>query len=121
MLNKCWIWTGATNDDGYGVVGIEGKIKYVHRVSFEAIVGPVPEELELDHLCKIRVCYNPNHLEPVTHLENVRRGESFNRNKIVCKNGHEFTIENTVNRVTGGRYCRQCNRDRYQKWSNKNH
>lgn len=52
MLYECWLFIGATNDDGYGVAGVDGKIKYVHRASYEVLVGPIPEELELDHLCK---------------------------------------------------------------------
>lgn len=120
MLTKCWIFTGAVNDSGYGVAGVDGKIKYTHRAAYEVLVGPIPDGLELDHSCKVKICYNPYHLEAVTHIENVRRSVSFNGTKTHCKNGHEFNDENTVWRKSGGRGCRPCNRNTYKKWYDKN-
>jgi len=70
----CWLWSGARNRAGYGVIGINLASKLAHRISYEAFVGPVPEGLELDHLCKTKACVNPAHLEPVTRAENVKRG-----------------------------------------------
>lgn len=71
----CWLWTGARNDSGYGRVGIGGsRTGAVHRVAYELLIGPVPAALDLDHLCRVRHCFNPKHLEPVTRSENLRRG-----------------------------------------------
>jgi HNH endonuclease len=71
----CWLWQLAKNPSGYGVVGIAaGKTALAHRAYYEERFGPVPEGMELDHLCRVRACVNPEHLEPVTHTENLRRG-----------------------------------------------
>ena len=70
----CWEWQMAIADTGYGVCGKDGKVVYAHRWSYETFVGLIPEELELDHLCRVRKCVNPYHLEPVRHAVNGRRG-----------------------------------------------
>lgn len=72
-LGRCWIWTGQINPDGYGWFGLAGKNELVHRYVYEMLVGPIPEGLEIDHLCMVRPCLNPPHLEAVTHAENTRR------------------------------------------------
>lgn len=71
----CWVRKGSLTDRGYGNVAVTGSTKHLlmHRVMYEALVGPIPEGLELDHLCRVRACCNPWHLEPVTHGENLRR------------------------------------------------
>src|SRR5437763_12827689 len=69
----CWRWQRALNEGGYGLVGYGGKVARAHRVAYELFVGPIPLELELDHLCRVRRCVNPSHLEPVTRRENVLR------------------------------------------------
>lgn len=75
-LGPCWLWTGAVNAQGYGELGRgrhdEGNV-LAHCAAYELLVGLVPEGLELDHLCRVRRCVNTNHLEPVTHRENMRR------------------------------------------------
>lgn len=103
----CWVWTGATSR-GYGNFTPNGRGSWTtaYRWSYEHHVGPVPEGLELDHLCRNRACVNPAHLEPVTHLENRQRAALA---KTHCKNGHEFTPENTYQRKDRvGRNCRTC-------------
>jgi hypothetical protein len=72
---ECWPWRGATNQRGYGNFMLtDGATAKSHRVTYELLVGPIPEGLELDHTCRNTGCVNPAHLEPVTHAENIRRG-----------------------------------------------
>lgn len=72
----CWIWTGELNRNGYGRVWRLGRRVMAHRAMYELLVGPIPEGLVLDHLCRVRCCVNPKHLEPVTVRENTIRGEA---------------------------------------------
>ena len=72
-LGPCWIWTGGLSKKGYGVFSLGGVSQLAHRVAYEWILGAVPAELELDHLCRVRACVRPNHLEAVTHRVNLRR------------------------------------------------
>ena len=73
----CWLFQGGLTKDGYGVIGRgrrgEGSV-YAHRAAWELLVGPIPDGLEIDHLCRVRSCCNPDHLEPVTRKTNVNRG-----------------------------------------------
>jgi hypothetical protein len=108
----CWEWTAGKFTDGYGQFNDgESKIS-AHRWAWESLVGPVPEGTELDHLCRNVACVNPDHLEPVPHGENVRRGVAAarRRNKMFCANGHPYDDGNT--HVAGGRrQCRACARE----------
>lgn len=100
---------------GYGALSIFGQRVYAHRFSYELHVGPIPEGLVIDHLCRNRLCVNPDHLEPVTSQENVRRGHEalgVRQYATHCKNGHEYTPENTLITVEGWRSCRTCSRER---------
>ena len=72
----CWQWKGAESGNGYGKVSISGRMKMAHRAIYEILIGPIPEGLVLDHLCRNRGCCNPLHMEPVTVQENTRRGEA---------------------------------------------
>lgn len=108
----CWLWTAYLSTIGYGIFTYRGVRVPAHRMSWRLAGHDVPEGLVLDHLCRMRNCVNPDHLEPVTHAENVRRGRAGERNasKTHCIRGHEFTAENThVNRA-GSRVCRACDR-----------
>ena len=116
----CWVFEGARTE-GYGVIGRGGRGEgnaYTHRVTYTYFIADIPEGLDLDHLCRNRACCNPWHLEPVTRLENVRRGlhgPGYGpRERTHCKHGHEFTPENTI-QTARQRYCRTCRRQRYQK------
>ena len=103
----CWPWSGPTREGRYGVIGQ----RYAHRFAYELLVGPIPRDLEIDHLCRNRLCVNPDHLEPVTHRENILRGISLPARRARqnhCKNGHAFTTENTYFRDNGNRTCRTC-------------
>lgn len=77
--NGCWIWQRSLGEKGYGVVRVDGRLVGAHKAYWERENGPVPDGLELDHLCRVRKCVNPAHLEPVTHRENVRRGYAARR------------------------------------------
>jgi hypothetical protein len=73
---KCWLWGGSTNGVGYGVISHRGRRTYTHRLSYETCRGPIPRGFVIDHLCCMPLCFNPDHLEPVTHSTNIRRAES---------------------------------------------
>lgn len=106
----CWEWTGAISSKGYGTLGFQTRDLYAHRASYELFVGPIPDGLEMDHLCRNRRCINPEHLEAVTHLENMHRNPfvSARMKQTHCKHGHEFTPENTRRKKNGTRCCRAC-------------
>lgn len=113
----CWVWSGASSR-GYGQIGIGNqKLKYTHRIMYEAFKGTIPNDLVLDHLCRVPLCCNPDHLEPVTRHENSLRGMRAVRQ--FCDNGHEFSIENTIIRSEGGRRCRLCKRHRGKLYMRK--
>lgn len=114
--NGCWIWTAHIDTfTGYGKITIRGKVYNAHKVSYETFIGPVPAGLHLDHLCRVRECCNPAHLEPVTPLENVARSP-FTRSAIpACPRGHEYNEANTY-RNSGRRYCRPCQNAYSRLW-----
>lgn len=103
----CWLWTGATLR-GYGTYMRAGGAYIAHRYAYEDRVGPIPTGLDLDHLCRCRTCVNPDHLEPVTRGENLRRGYAARGLKTHCAQGHPFDEVNTFQRSDGGRGCRAC-------------
>lgn len=110
----CWVWT-AWKDDGYGRIDVDGRGVMAHRWSYQALVGPIPEGMQLDHLCRVRSCVNPDHLELVTSAENTRRGFSVsraNRAKTHCPSGHVYDEVNTYIDRRGKRYCRKCQNKR---------
>jgi HNH endonuclease len=106
----CWIWLGTLDRDGYAQMDHNGKAERAQRLSYEHFIGPIPDGLVLDHLCRVRCCINPHHLEPVTDYENVRRGEcwTWGKTRTHCKYGHLLDEDNThVNRL-GTKCCRTC-------------
>ena len=113
--NTCILWPFSVTQFGYGCVWVMGSQYLAHRVAYEHTYGPIPSGLELDHLCRIPACFNPHHLEAVTHLSNVQRGRNYRREMTHCLQGHEFTPSNTRIRADGiGRRCRICDHDREQ-------
>lgn len=107
----CWLWIGEWNDGGYGRLWIRGKNHQAHRLSYELHKGPIPDGLTIDHLCRVRCCVNPDHLEPVTMRENTLRGTgptALNVFKTSCPAGHLYTPDNTRIDARGRRSCREC-------------
>ena len=114
---ECWHWTSAITTEGYGQFWFNRRPRLAHRLAYEMLVGPIPEGLVIDHLCRVRHCVNPAHMEPVTQAENNARGSSLsaeNARKTHCKRGHPFTRENTRHTQEGERVCLACRR-RYTK------
>ena len=117
----CWIWLGSLNADGYGKFWANGKDWLAHRFSFEHFRGQIPNNVQLDHLCRMRCCVNPWHEELVTSHENTLRGNSLtaiNSRKTACVRGHIFSTSNTYVRKTG-RGCCECKRITQQKYLSK--
>jgi hypothetical protein len=123
----CWLWIASKRPDGYGQINSgrsERTILYAHRVAYELYREPIPDELELDHLCRARNCVNPEHLESVTGSVNIQRGLTPIRHAQVksCPKGHEYTDENmyiysqksSSGRLVHNRICKECkgNRDK---------
>jgi hypothetical protein len=114
-MSGCWLWFRAQNSLGYGNVYYEKRYRPAHRVVYELCKGEILAGLELDHLCRVTCCVNPDHLEPVTHRVNILRGTllEFNHSRLFkkthCKNGHELTPENSRYK-NGSRACWTCRR-----------
>lgn len=103
----CWLWAGALST-GYGSFRADDRSVYAHRWSYEYHVGPIPNGMQIDHLCRNRSCVNPGHLEPVTNAENARRGaRSFDLTGR-CRKGHDVTDPANVYQGPNYRTCRIC-------------
>lgn len=121
----CWTFIGGCSS-GYGQISFgprtDRRVYSAHRFMYQAVIGPVPDGLQLDHLCRNRACCNPAHLEPVTCEENLRRGNGWsgrNARKTHCPQGHALTPENltvsvykTASGPKQGRKCKVCHRER---------
>lgn len=111
----CWEWTGYRLDSGYGRMSFAGRMQVAHRIAYQILVGEIPNGLQLDHLCRNRGCVNPDHLEPVTAQENMRRGFSPTSVTVrdgVCKRGHSMEDAYITTSAKGRpvRRCRKCTR-----------
>lgn len=114
--NGCWIWQGRHNNCGYGSMTMQTpdgpRSQSVHRVAYEHFVGPIPAGMYIDHLCRVRDCFNPDHLEPVTPRENLMRSPiapaARNARKTHCPRGHAYTPDNIYASRETGRICRTC-------------
>ena len=122
----CWLWTANISGAGYGKYKAERRSCLAHRTAYELVKGPIPTGLQIDHLCRVRCCINPDHLEAVTISVNQRRGLSpakireqhkavamRQRAKTHCPHGHEYTPENLITRTSPpyrrpSRMCRIC-------------
>lgn len=106
-MSDCIIWAGRLNCYGYGKIGAV----YAHRQAYERAIGPIPDGMVIDHLCRVHACVNPEHLEAVSNAENILRGVSpsaLNARKTHCPRGHPYDAQNTY-RTPRGRHCRACN------------
>lgn len=116
VTDDCWLWTAAKYPNGYGVFSVAaGQNRLAHRVAYELLVGPIPDGMQLDHLCRTRHCVNPAHLEPVTGIENRRRGAGFggalHEPVTHCPQGHAY--EEHGRRNTAGFWvCKPCDNAR---------
>lgn len=115
IVDGCWEWTGIVFVSGYGQFWNGIKTVRAHRLSYELYKGKIPTGLTIDHLCRNKICVNPNHLEAVSLRENILRSNGvagLNIRKTHCSRGHKFTPENTwINRRKNGtthRHCRKC-------------
>lgn len=108
--NECWLWPRGGPRSRYGKFGFNGDSFCAHRVAYELAVGPIPDGLTIDHLCRETFCVNPQHLEAVTQQENNRRSTGFcgtNIQKTHCPYGHPYSTYKS-GRSAGHRYCRTC-------------
>lgn len=117
----CWIWTGLLTEAGYGRLSAGQRQWKAHRLSYETFVGPIPDGLTLDHLCRVRACVNPAHLDPCTLGVNTARSplaiSSINAAKTECKRGHPFDEQNTYRQPSrGSRKCLTCRDEYWQRW-----
>ena len=110
----CWLWQGYKIHGGYGRITRDNRPILAHRYAYELVWGLIPDGLTLDHLCRVRHCVNPFHLEPVTNRENTLRGTNFiavNAKKTHCPQGHVYDDKNTKWSADRRRYCRACKCD----------
>lgn len=113
----CWEWTAVRQPDGYGKAKWNGRMVSVHRLGYQLLVGPIPEGLEIDHLCRVRNCVNPSHMEPVTHAENVRRTYAAidGGREGECVNGHTIALVG----IRRSGQCAQCSREATRRYVQK--
>lgn len=110
----CWEWKGGTQSTGHGRFYAARKAVPAHRFAYEMMVGPIPDGLVIDHLCRNARCVRPDHLEPVTQRENIARGDNLppiNLPKTNCPAGHPYDEENTYVTPKGHQDCRECRRE----------
>ena len=118
----CWEWIGAKTRKGYGTWNLAGSRRPAHRVMYEKHRGPIPDGLQIDHLCRKRDCVNPDHMEPVTTKENTLRGTSPSARcaaQTSCVHGHPFDEINTIKTRNGARVCRECMRRRGREYQRR--
>ena len=117
----CWLWGACVRSDGYGWFSVGGRSMAAHRYAYEQYVGPIPDGMALDHLCRVRRCVNPRHLEAVTDRVNILRGRgraAENAKKTHCGNGHPLSGDNLKpwHLQRGKRKCRACSNARDRRY-----
>jgi hypothetical protein len=110
--NDCWIWKGSKTGSGYGQIWVDGKYVTAHRISYELMVGPIPEGHAVDHLCRNRPCVRPDHLQALEHHENWTQ---WNLSKTHCPNGHPYGGDNLQVKPSGEWRCRICHNTQERK------
>lgn len=117
--DTCWHWATPQASNGYGRFWVDGHLVLAHRFAYELLIGPIPDGLQIDHLCRVRHCVNPDHLEAVTQQVNILRGmgeTARNAKKAHCPQGHPYDSENTYLSPQGKRNCRACGQIRCRAW-----
>lgn len=114
-MSGCWLWAGRCTWDGYGALEVKGRHHSAHRLAYSVLRGPIAKGMHTDHLCRVRCCVNPDHLEVVTPRVNILRGEgraAINATRTHCPKGHPYDTENTIWRNESGRWvgrhCKAC-------------
>lgn len=112
----CWIWNGYIDHYGYGIVKINTRIYKAHRVAYFLHFGSLDTTLTIDHLCRVRCCVNPHHLEAVTNYENIKRGKwiTGKKEKKYCVHGHLRNEDNIIHTKDGRKRCKTCTRNRHK-------
>jgi len=116
-LGPCWLWTACLTDKGYGKLGRKGIMYLAHRWAYAAEAGRWPEEL--DHLCRVRCCVRPSHLEDVDHRTNTLRGETISAlaaSRTHCPQGHPYEGDNLIREKDGSRKCKTCKYKYFRAW-----
>ncbi len=111
--STCWLWTRPIGPRGYALFWYHNGFQAAHRIAYEWAKGEIQGGLHIDHLCRVRHCVNPDHMEPVTCAENVRRGigpSGINSRKTKCAQGHEYSGRNVRIAKSGQRECVTCRR-----------
>lgn len=110
--NGCWIWAGAVQSRGYACLGVGGRVQLGHRVAYESLIGPIAPGMTIDHLCRVKRCLNPGHMEVVSRGDNTLR---YYASRDSCKRGHRYTEANTYVTSRGTRECRTCRAEQVRK------
>lgn len=118
----CWIWRGRCLPTGYGISWYDKKRIYAHRLMYQLFIGPIADTLTIDHLCRVRCCVNPHHMEAVTQGQNTLRGNSFsgiNARRTHCPQAHPYSQDNTYTDPTGARHCKICKRAAFLRFKRR--
>lgn len=113
LITGCWLWTGGCFPAGYGCISIGNESHLVHRLVYVALVGSIPTDYDIDHVCRVRACCRPDHLEAVTREENIHRAK-----REFCKHGHHMNARNTgpVKGKPHQRVCRACAAEKTRRY-----
>lgn len=119
-LDGCWEWQGFITGRGYGQAYIGSQKFATHRLMYQLVVGPIPDGLVIDHLCRNRRCLNPRHLEPVTNHENILRGDLLTDNRILClRRRHVLSSVGVYVDSEGSKRCRECRLESKRRYRQK--